>query len=221
LLEYRCGLPTAPNKQREVIGNALHRQLAEERGESTPYKIQQSLYRGVWSADLVRDELRKYVARRIGEPGGVLVVDETGFLRQGKKSAGVRWQYSETAGRVENCQIGVFLTYASEKGYIMIDRELYLPKEWLEDKERCAGAGIPSDKEFRTKPEMALDMIRAAHDSGLPFTWATGDCIYGGYRDIRMYLESIGKQYVMAVFGKENLWIGFRQHRILESLPED
>jgi len=199
-------------------------QLAEQLGESTPYKIQQFLYRGTWDAELVRDDLRAYVSGRIGEPEGVLVVDETGFLKQGKKSAGVKRQYSGTAGRVENCQIGVFLTYASSKGYTMIDRALYLPKEWAEDKERREGAGIPPDIAFRTKPEMALSMLKSAHDAGVPFTWVTGDCVYGDYRDIRMYLESIGKQYVMAVSGKESVWVGYRQYRIsriLESLPED
>lgn len=199
-------------------------QLSEQLGERTPYKIQQFLYRGVWDADLVRDDLRGYVTRRLGEQDGVLVVDETGFLKQGKKSAGVKRQYSGTAGRIENCQIGVFLTYSSSKGYTVLDRELYLPKEWVEDEDRCREAGIPEDIEFRTKPEMALDMIKAAYDAGVPFTWVTGDCVYGDYRDIRMYLESVGKRYVMAVSGKESLWMGHRQYRvsrILESLPEE
>jgi len=199
-------------------------QMAEQLGYNTPYKIQQFLYRGKWDADLVRDDLRDYVSKRLGEPDGVLVADETGFLKQGKKSAGVKRQYSGTAGRIENCQIGVFLTYAGSKGYTVLDRELYLPKEWIEDKERCREAGIPKDTGFRTKPEIALEMIRAAHNAGIAYTWVTGDCVYGDYRDIRMYLESIGKRYVMAVSGKESVWIGFRQYkvsRILESLPKD
>jgi len=199
-------------------------QMAEQLGESTPYKIQQFLYRGNWNANHVRDDLRSYASERLGEATGVLVVDETGFLKQGKKSAGVKRQYSGTAGRIENCQIGVFLTYAGTKGYTMIDRELYLPKEWIEDKGRCAEAGIPVDALFRTKPEMALDMLKATHGAEVPFTWVTGDCVYGDYRDIRMYLETIGKQYVMAVSGKESVWIGYRQYRIsriLDSLPEE
>lgn len=199
-------------------------QMAEQLGESTPYKIQQFLYRGRWEADLVRDDLRDYVAERLGEPGGVLVVDETGFLKQGKKSAGVKRQYSGTAGRIENCQIGVFLTYAGAKGHTLLDRELYLPKEWIEDRERCHGAGISDEVGFRTKPEMALEMIRSAYEAEVPFTWVTGDSVYGDYRHIRMYLESIGKQYVMAVSGKESIWIGYQQYRVsrlLESLPED
>lgn len=199
-------------------------QLAEQLGDSTPYRIQQFLYRGIWDVDLVRNDLREYVSRRLGEPDGVLVVDETGFLKQGKRSAGVKRQYSGTAGRVENCQIGVFLTYSGSKGYTVLDRELYLPREWVEDKERCREAGVPEGTGFRTKPEMALDMIKAAYDTDVPFTWVTGDCVYGDYRDIRMYLEGVGKRYVMAVSGKESLWIGFRQYKvshILESLPED
>jgi SRSO17 transposase len=198
-------------------------QLAEQLGERTPYKIQQFLYRGVWDVDMVRDDLRGYVSNRLGEADGVLIVDDTGFLKQGKKSAGVKRQYSGTAGRVENCQIGVFLTYCGTKGYTVLDRGLYLPKEWVEDKARCREAGIPEDVSFRTKPEMALEMIKAAYDANVPFTWVSGDCAYGDYRDIRMYLESIGKRYVMSVSGKESLWIGLRQYkvsRLLESLPE-
>ena len=198
-------------------------QLAEQMGDSTPYKIQQFLYRGIWDAGAVRDALREYVSEELGERDGVLVVDETGFLKQGKKSAGVKRQYSGTAGRVENCQIGVFLTYAGSKGYTVIDRELYMPKEWTEEKERCSKAGVPADIPFRTKPEMALSMLRTAHEAGVPFTWVTGDCVYGDYRDIRMFLESIGKRYVMAVSGKESVWIGIQQYRIstiMDMLPE-
>ncbi len=112
-------------------------QLSEQLGEHTPYMLQQFLYRGSWDADRVRDQLRGYVCEHLGEQDGVLVVDETGFLKQGKHSVGVKRQYSGTAGRVENCQIGVFLTYASQKGHCMIDRALYLPKEWTDDRERC------------------------------------------------------------------------------------
>ena len=111
-------------------------QMAKQLGDSRPYKIQQFLYRGVWDADKVQDKLRGYAVKRLGEPDGVLVIDETGFLKQGQKSAGVKRQYSGTAGRIENCQIGVFLTYSASKGYTVLDRELYLPKEWIEDRER-------------------------------------------------------------------------------------
>ena len=132
----------------------------------------------------------------------MLIADETGFIKKGKKSAGVMRQYSGTAGRIENSQTGVFITYATSKGHAIIDRELYLPKEWMDDKERCTEAGIPEDTSFKTKPQMALEMFQAAHNAGVPFSWATADSIYGDFRDIGMWLESISKGYVMAVSGK-------------------
>ena len=199
-------------------------QLAECLGEKTPYAIQQFLYRGQWSADEMRDCMRTYVSEQIGEPDGVMVVDETGFLKQGKKSCGVMRQYSGTAGRVENCQIGVFLTYASSRGYTMLDRRLYMPKEWMEDKERCRAAGVPEEIHFQTKPQMALEMIQEAVKAGVPFTWMTGDSVYGDFRDIRMWLESQGKRYVLCVSGKEHVWRGLKQHRVsslLEELPAE
>ncbi len=199
-------------------------QLSEQLGEQTPYRLQQFLYRGSWDADKVRDQLRGYVCEHLGEADGVYVLDETGFLKQGKNSVGVKRQYSGTAGRVENCQIGVFLTYASQKGHCMIDRALYLPKEWTDDRERCKKAGVPEETTFRTKPEQALAMIRSAHEAKVPFAWVTGDSVYGDPGDIRTYLESIGKQYVMAVSGKTYVWMGMRQIRvseIMESLPDN
>ncbi len=199
-------------------------QLSEQLGEHTPYRLQQFLYRGSWDADRVRDQLRSYVCEHWGEPNGVLVVDETGFLKQGKRSAGVKRQYSGTAGRVENCQIGVFLTYASQKGHCMIDRALYLPEEWTDDPERCKKAGIPEGTKFQTKPEQALTMLRSAHEAEVPFAWVTGDSVYGDPGGIRTYLESIGKQYVMAVSGKTYVWMGMRQVRIseiMEHLPDN
>ena len=199
-------------------------QMAESLGQRTPYAIQQFLYRGQWSADEMRDCMRRYVSERIGEPDAVMVVDETGFLKQGKKSCGVMRQYSGTAGRVENCQIGVFLTYASSRGYTMLDRRLYLPKEWAEDQERRRAAGVPEGIQFQTKPQMALEMIQEAVKAGVPFTWVTGDSIYGDFRDIRMWLESQGKRYVLCVSGKEHVWIGLKQHRVnslLESIPAE
>ncbi len=130
-------------------------QLSEQLGEHTPCMLQQFLYRGCWDADRVRDQLRGYVCEHLGEEDGVLVVDETGFLKQGKHSVGVKRQYSGTAGRVGNCQIGVFLTYASQKEHCMIDRALYLPKEWTDDRERCQKAGVPEETTFET-PENSV-----------------------------------------------------------------
>jgi len=180
-------------------------QLAETLGQTTPYALQQFLYRGRFSADELRDHLQMYVNEKLGDPNGVLVVDETGFLKQGKRSCGVKRQYSGTAGRIENCQIGVFLTYASQKGHTPIDRQLYIPKDWFDDPQRCQKAGIPKTTEFQTKPEMALEMIKNATTAGISYSWVTGDCVYGDYRTIRMWLEEQRKGYVLCVSGKEYL----------------
>lgn len=199
-------------------------QMSECLGEETPYAMQQFLYRGKFSTDELRDELRSYVGEKIGEPDGALVVDDTGFLKQGKKSCGVKRQYTGTAGKITNCQIGVFLTYAGSKGHTPIDRRLYLPEEWCEDQERRHAAGIPESVRFQTKPQMALEMIQAATEASLPYTWVTGDCAYGDYRSIRQWLEEHGKCYVLCVSGKECIWQGIKQVRvseILKNLPGD
>lgn len=144
-------------------------QLAEAAGDRTPDGVQELLSRVRWDADAVRDDLRAYVARCVGDPGGVLVLDETGFLKKGGKSAGVQRQYSGTAGRIENCQIGVSLAYASRYGRALIDRALYLPEGWAEDRVRRAGAGIPDKVTFATKPKLGMAMLERAHAAGLPF----------------------------------------------------
>lgn len=177
-------------------------QMAEAAGDSTPYSIQQFLYRGRFSADSLRDECRSYVDDKLGDEDGTLVVDESGFLKQGKMSCGVKRQYSGTAGRVENCQIGVFLTYASEKGHSPTDRRLYIPEDWFDDPERCRKAGIPETAEFQTKPKMALEMIQEATVAGVSYRWVTGDCVYGDYGAIREWLEEERKCYVFCVSGK-------------------
>ena len=199
-------------------------QLAESLGFQTPYSIQQFLYRGCWSADELRDALRQYTVMHMGELDGVLVVDETGFLKQGEKSCGVKRQYSGTAGKVANCQIGVFLIYATSKGFTFLDRKLYLPKEWLEDRQRCKESGIPENIEFQTKPQQALSMLQETYNAGIPFSWVTADSVYGDYRSIREWLESQDKCYVLCVSGKEYVWQGMKQVRVsslLENLPED
>ena len=137
-------------------------QMAEHAGDATPKNIQHFLGRSKWSADDVRDDQQRYVVDQLGEKDGVLVIDETGFLTKGTKSAGVGRQYSGTAGRIENCQIGVFLGYRSRKGHALIDRELYLPKAWCEDRPRCIEARIPETKEFATKPAIAREMLQRA-----------------------------------------------------------
>lgn len=199
-------------------------QMAEYLGAATPYAIQQFLYRGRFCAEGLKNRLRDYVGEKLGEEDGVLVVDETGFLKQGKKSCGVKRQYSGTAGRVQNCQVGVFLTYASQKGYAAIDRRLYIPNDWFEDKERCRSAGIPETETFQTKPQMALEMIQEATSAQFPYTWVTGDCVYGNYRRIRSWLEEHNKCYVLCVSGKEYIPEGLWKvsvGSILKSLPQE
>jgi SRSO17 transposase len=198
-------------------------QIAETIGETTPYALQQFIYRGRYSANKLQNHLQTYVNEKIGDPEGVLVVDETGFLKKGKHSCGVKRQYSGTAGRIENCQIGVFLTYASAKGHTPIDRRLYIPKDWFDDPERCKKAGVPQTVVFQTKPEMALEMIKQATDAGVSYCWVTGDCVYGDYRTIRMWLEEQRKCYVFCVSGKEYLPDGWQQvsvSSILKGLDE-
>jgi len=130
-------------------------QLAEMVGAATPYGFQHLLGRADWDADVLRDALRQYVVEHLGDEHAIVVLDETGFLKKGRKSAGVARQYSGTAGRIENAQVGVFLTYVSRLGHTLLDRELYLPKEWTEDGERCRQAGIPASRRFATKPTLA------------------------------------------------------------------
>ena len=212
---------------KSLLGNAERKngwQISEYLGETTPYAMQQFLYRGRFSADNLRDELRSYVSENLGEEDGVIVVDETGFLKQGKHSCGVKRQYSGTAGRVENCQIGVFLTYSSSKGHSPIDRRLYIPQEWIDDSPRLEKARVPKTLTFRTKPQMALEMIQEAAVAGVPYGWVTGDCVYGDYTEIRAWLEESRKSYVMSVSGKAYVWRGYRQESvgsILKSLPEE
>ena len=177
--------------------------LAEAAGEVSPDGMQRLLRTADWNADAVRDELRGYVVERLGG-GGVLIVDETGFVKKGTKSAGVARQYSGTAGRVENCQIGVFLAYASAQGHALIDRELYLPKEWTDDRERCTAAAVPEDIEFATKPRLAQRMIERALTAGVPVSWVLGDEVYGNDRRLRIWLEQHERPHVLAV--KAPLW---------------
>ncbi len=181
-------------------------QLAEWMGEATPDGVQHLLERASWDADAARDVLRGYVAERLGDAQGVLIVDETGFIKKGQHSAGVQRQYSGTAGRIENSQIGVFLCYAGRGGSAFIDRELYVPRQWTDDPSRCEAAGIPASVEFATKPELARRMIERALDAGVPCGWVTGDEVYGGDRRLRVWLESREQPFVLAVACNEPLW---------------
>ena len=181
-------------------------QLAEQAGDATPDGVQRLLYNYRWDADLVRDDLRDYVVEHLGCADGVVVVDETGFLKKGDKSAGVQRQYSGTAGRIENCQVGVFLAYAGVKGRTLLDRELYLPQVWARDWERRREAGVPDSVGFRTKPQLAQFMLGRTLESGVPFAWFTGDEVYGSDRNLRLWLEREEIAHVMAIKSNEKLW---------------
>jgi SRSO17 transposase len=181
-------------------------QLAELAGEPTPDGMQHLLARADWDADQVRDDLRAYVVEQLGEEHAVIVVDETGFLKKGRKSVGVQRQYSGTAGRIENCQIGVFLAYASAKGRTFLDRELYLPKEWAADAERRQEAAVPETVAFRTKPQLARAMLERALAAGVPAQWVTGDEVYGGDVRLRVWLEEQQVAHVLAIQRTEPLW---------------
>ena len=174
--------------------------LAEFAGDLTPDGMQRLLNFYAWDAGAVRDAVRRYVVRHLGDPAAVLAVDETGFLKKGRMSAGVARQYTGTAGRVENCQVGVFLAYAAGDGSrALIDRELYLPEKWTADRDRCRAAGIPDQVAFATKPELARQMIERAVRAGVPFSWVAGDEVYGGNPKLRAWLEQEEISYVMAV----------------------
>ena len=192
-------------------------QLAEQAGDATPDGVQRLLYNYRWDADLVRDDMKSYVVEHLSAADAVLVVDETGFLKKGEKSVGVQRQYSGTAGWIENCQIGVFLAYASVRGGTLLDRELYLPQVWAEDWERRREAGVPESVGFRTKPQLAQLMLKRALESGVPFGWVAGDEVYGNDRNLRRWLERRDVPHVLAVRSNEKLWAetdkGWRQVR--------
>ena len=174
-------------------------QLAEQAGHARPDAMQRLLYRAKWDADAVRDDVRKVVADRFGDPDGVLVVDETGDLKKGVHSVGVQRQYTGTAGRIENAQVGVFLAYASRHGHALIDRRIYLPKSWTDDRGRCEQAGIPDKIAFATRSELADDMITAAVKARVPARWVAADEAYGNNTRLRGELRKLRLGYVLAV----------------------
>jgi SRSO17 transposase len=178
-------------------------QLAEAAGDATPDGMQDFLGRMRW--DAVRDDLRAYVVEHLGDPDAVLVLDETGFVKKGEKSAGVQRQYSGTAGRVENCQVGVFLGYASRHGRALIDRALYLPEGWAGDAGRRAGAGVPAAVAFATKPKLGRAMLERALDAGVPCAWVAGDSVYGADGTLRRAIEARRRGYVLAVTSGQRL----------------
>ncbi len=182
-------------------------QIAEHLGATTPDGVQRLLATAHWDADKVRDDLQRYVVDHLGDPEAVLVIDETGFLKKGTKSVGVKRQYSGTAGRTENCQIGVFLAYASPRGRSFLDRELYLPKEWAADAERRKEAGVPQEVAFATKPQIARRMLERASKAGVPAAWVTADSVYGGDFTLRKELTERKQRYVVAVSSTQFLWV--------------
>ena len=195
-------------------------QLAEVAGDTTPDAMQDFLARTRWDADAVRNDLRAYVVEQLGDPSAVLVLDETGFVKKGSKSVGVQRQYSGTAGRVENCQIGVFLGYASRYGRALIDRTLYLPDGWVGDADRRAEAGIPDQVGFATKPKLGRAMLARAHAAGVPFAWVTADSVYGADYALRRWLQDHRLGYVLTVTRAQRLGFG-RVEDLVEEVPTD
>jgi SRSO17 transposase len=186
-----------------LLSDVAHKngwQLAEHAREATPYGMQRLLASAVWDADLVRDDLRTYALEQLGQASAILALDETSFPKRGKHSAGVGLQYCGTTGQVENCQVGVFLSYVTAKGHTLIDRELYLPLDWCEDRDRCRAVGIDVSRvRFQTKPELAQRMIERIFQAQIPISWVVADTVYGGNLDLRIWLEAHAYPYVLAV----------------------
>ncbi len=174
-------------------------QLAEQAGEARPDGMQRLLSQTSWDTDGVRDDLRSYVLEQLGTELAVLVIDETGFPKRGQKSAGVGMQYCGSCGQVENCQVGVFLSYVTARGHSLIDRELYLPTDWLADPQRCRQAHIPEQMGFQTKPELARRMLERLLQASVPISWVVADCVYGSNLDLRTFLHARELAYVLAV----------------------
>ncbi len=189
-----------------AVGRRNTWQVAEAVGDRIPDATQRLLYRAHWKADDARDILQQYVIEVFGEPEGIGVVDETGFLKKGRYSAGVKRQYSGTAGKIENCQMGTFLSYVTGKGHVFLDRRLYLPEEWAADAERRARAKIPEEVVFQTKPEQAMDMLKHAWQQGVPMRWVTGDEVYGDAVLLRDLVAESGRWYVLAVRSQTPVW---------------
>ncbi len=185
-------------------------QLAEAAGEQTPDGMQRLLNTAHWDADQVRDDLRTYILTHLADPQAVLVVDETGFLKKGDKSAGVAPQYSGTVGKMANCQIGMFLAYATRAGPVLLDRELYLPAEWASDQERCQEAEIPEGVTCIPKPTLAKRLLERAFAAGVPAAWVTADSVYGGDDKLRSWLEERLQPYVLAIPKNQRIGITTR-----------
>jgi SRSO17 transposase len=205
-----------------VLGKAERRNgwhLAEAAGDQSPYAMQHLLGRSSWDVEGVREETRRYVREGLGDIRA-RIVDESGFLKKGTKSAGVARQYSGTAGRVENCQIGVFLAYATTSECAYVDAQLYLPQDWTKDPERCREAGIPKGVEFQTKPQLALQMLKRAHAIDGPVPWVLADEVYGKSQELRTWLEGQKQSYVLAVSCNLSVRLAGRKAREAQRVDE-
>jgi SRSO17 transposase len=195
--------------------------LAEQAGESRPWGMQHLLARAAWDTDAVAGELRDFVVDHLGAADGILVVDETGDLKKGVHTVGVQRQYTGTAGRIENAQVAVYLGYATWRGHALVDRELYLPRSWTADPERCAAAGVPAEVAFATKPALATAMIEHALNAGVPARWVTADEVYGADPRLAGCLESRGIGYVLAIAGNRRLPVDAVTTRTAAQLAAD
>ncbi len=199
-------------------------QLAEEAGEGTPDGMQRLLNASRWDVDAVRDDLMVYVREHLADPTAILVIDETGFLKKGTKSAGVQRQYCGTAGKLDNCQVGVFLAYSSlipAQTQVLVDRELYVPEEWISDLARRREAGIPDEVAFATKPELARRMLERVRAAGLPAAWVTGDTVYGGSTPLRAWLEDQRQPYVLAIAANDGVDLPTGERTSMHVLPKE
>jgi SRSO17 transposase len=197
-------------------------QLAELAGEATPDGMQRLLNTAHWDADQVRDDLQQYILTHLADPEAVLVIDETGFLKKGTKSVGVAAQYTGTAGKIANCQIGVFLAYANRYGAVLLDRELYLHADWEKDPERCQEAGVPDERRKTIpKPTLARQMLAHAFAQGVKAAWVTGDTVYGGDYKLRSWLEERLQPYVLAIPKNQRIGLTHRADAVVASWPAE
>jgi SRSO17 transposase len=189
-------------------------QVAEQVGDANPYRVQHLLGRAHWDADAVTHAIRQYAIEYLNDPFDLMVIDETGLLKQGDQSVGVQVQYYGTTGHLENCQVGVFLASITEKGHTLIDRRLYLPKSWTEDPQKCRKAGVPEAVKFATKPQLAQQMLQSAWDAGIRSRWVVADEVYGNDGSFWWWLEKTGKQpYVLTVNKKQSFVMGWQNYR--------
>lgn len=190
--------------------------LAEHAGEACPRGMQRLLSSASWEADDVLDDVRNWVVAHLAEPDGILVIDETGDLKKGTATVGVQRQYTGTAGRIENSQVAVYLTYATDKGHALIDRALYLPRSWTEDTDRMDAAGVPEDTAFATKPALAQALVTNALAAAVPARWVAGDEVYGGDSKLRKHLRKAGLGYVLAIAKNHQIRTGIGDRRAID-----